>query len=248
MMLARLHPQAAAAGMIVPRPLEFQDSADLVRMEPVTGTSLKRVLKRVDEQDGAKQGIRLAAAALATLHGFRIEGHPVRSFDSDLAFLQKEAARVHLVAPSLAQNALALLQRVAGLPIPQEPAQATFIHGDFMPSQLLVDEERVAVVDFDNACLGDPAMDVGNFMAKLHRMAVRKGHNHHRRLAHDFLAAYLDQMRDKGVEKRALVYLAISLVRAALHTFQRAPRQYANKGPASLPVLLLQEAARCLAA
>jgi len=247
-MLARLHPQAEAAGMIVPRPLEFQDSADLVRMEPVTGTSLKRVLKRVDEQDGAKQGIRLAAAALATLHGFRIEGRRVRSFESDLEFLRKEAARVHLVAPSLARNALALLHSVAGSRLLRTPVQATFIHGDFMPSQLLIDEGRVAVVDFDNASLGDPAVDAGNFMAKLHRMAVRKGHNHHRLLAHAFLTEYVDQMGYKGVEKRAQVYLAISLVRAALHTFQRAPRQYASRGPASLPVLLLQEAARCLAA
>ncbi len=247
-MLARLQPQATASGMIVPRPLEIEDTTNLVLMEPVPGTSLKHKLKRMNEQDGAKQGIRLAAAALATLHGFRIKGCRVRSFDSDLEFLRKEATRVHVVAPSLAQIALTLLQRVAESPLPEAPVQATFIHGDFMPSQLLVDEERVAVVDFDNACLGDPAMDVGNFMAKLHRTAVRKGHSHHYHLAQAFLAEYVDQTRDKGLERRALLYQVISLVRAALHTFQRAPRQYASKGRASLPVLLLQEAARCLAA
>lgn len=243
--LDTLHPQGAARGIIIPRTSRMVDGWNVIVMEDVPGTSLKKALKRAKTHSEARAIVRLAAGTLATLHDFHCESEQVRSFDSYLEFLRGEAAGVDLVAPPLARQALAVLHQVARLPLPAH-GPPSFIHGDCAPSQFLTLEDRMAVVDFDNACLGDPAMDVGNFMAKLYRRAVSKGRDHHRQLSHDFLAAYREYVRDGALEERARVYQVLTLVRQAMHTFRRSPRSYVREGPASLPILLLQEAASCL--
>jgi hypothetical protein len=50
---------------------------------------------------------------------------------------------------------------------------ATGIHRDYYPDQLVVDGQRMAIVDFDLYCDGDPAVDIGNFLAHLTELAVR---------------------------------------------------------------------------
>lgn len=47
------------------------------------------------------------------------------------------------------------------------------LHRDFYPEQLLVDGERLYLVDLDLYARGDPALDVGNFAAHLREHALR---------------------------------------------------------------------------
>jgi aminoglycoside phosphotransferase (APT) family kinase protein len=48
-------------------------------------------------------------------------------------------------------------------------------HGDFTPGQVLLDDAgRTALVDVDTLCLGEPALDLGRFLAYLHVAAVRR--------------------------------------------------------------------------
>jgi aminoglycoside phosphotransferase (APT) family kinase protein len=48
------------------------------------------------------------------------------------------------------------------------------IHRDFYHDQLIVDGHRIYIIDFDNYCKGDPALDIGNFKAHLEEYALRK--------------------------------------------------------------------------
>jgi aminoglycoside phosphotransferase (APT) family kinase protein len=57
---------------------------------------------------------------------------------------------------------------------PSVPAAPTFVHGDFGPANLLWSLGQIVVLDFDKCAQGDPALDLGNLMAQLHRMTVRK--------------------------------------------------------------------------
>jgi aminoglycoside phosphotransferase (APT) family kinase protein len=52
--------------------------------------------------------------------------------------------------------------------------EATAIHKDFHPGHVIVNGS-VAVVDFDETRLGDPAFDVAHFCAYLHLVALRRG-------------------------------------------------------------------------
>lgn len=48
------------------------------------------------------------------------------------------------------------------------------IHRDFHPGQILVDRDRTWLLDFDLFSLGDPAVDVGNFIAHITEMSLRQ--------------------------------------------------------------------------
>jgi aminoglycoside phosphotransferase (APT) family kinase protein len=241
-----LQERAASVGVMTPRPLAIIDEWNLILMDRVPGTSLKKSLWKANSEIEGEQAVKLAAAALAALHNIPFEGRDVRTLETDLETLRLQAAPVHLIAPGLAGDVDAMLDQVAQSPIGTGSNAVSFLHGDFAPSQLLVDGERVGVVDFDKSCLGESAIDVGNFLAKLHRRAVVKGKDYYRGLARLFLDGYRELSPESVSEERARLFRALSLVRMAIHTFQRSPGSYARDREFSLPARLLREAAACL--
>lgn len=48
-----------------------------------------------------------------------------------------------------------------------KPIAPTIVHGDFYHHQVLVDGDRIGIVDFDEATCDDPRVDAGNFLAHL---------------------------------------------------------------------------------
>ena len=106
---------------------------------------------------------------------------------------------------------------------------------------------QIGVIDFDLAGLGDPALDVGNFMARLHHKAVSKASNAFRQVAAYFLSEYQACLPEPRVAERVHLFLSISLVRRALREFEIRPYDYCGRAdPDSLLVRLLREAAACL--
>jgi len=57
---------------------------------------------------------------------------------------------------------------------PCAPGAPSFLHGDLGPAQLLWQMGRVVVLDFDKCARGDPALDLGNLLTQLRRLALRK--------------------------------------------------------------------------
>lgn len=47
------------------------------------------------------------------------------------------------------------------------------IHRDFYADQVIVDGDRLFLIDFDLYCMGDPALDVGNFLGHVIEQSVR---------------------------------------------------------------------------
>jgi aminoglycoside phosphotransferase (APT) family kinase protein len=78
-----------------------------------------------------------------------------------------------------------VLDVLAGL-----PAEApTMTHGDFKCDNLVVNGSRVHLLDFDRCGLGDPAADIGKFLADLRWWADQGGHPV-RPMHEEFLDAY----------------------------------------------------------
>jgi len=241
-----LQAQGAAYGIIIPKPLRVIEEWGLLLMECVPGATLKAVVERASAPQQFKEVISLAAAALASLHRLRFEGQKVRSLQSRLKKLHRHAASLHLVAPLLAQEAEALLQQIGRLSLHSPEVAPSFRHGDFGPGQLLMEKDQMAVIDFDSAYLGDPAIDVRYFMAKLHRIAVGRADDVFRQLALHFLAEYQTHLPEHRVADRVHLFLSATLIEKALREFERWPNKYGQAGPDSLPSLLLQEAAASL--
>lgn len=113
-------------------------------------------------------------AALALLHGQgRNHGAlPLRSRADEERMVRAVAESLAFVQPALAARARALAKSLVGA-LAQRPLAPRPIHGDFYAKQLLLDGETVVVLDFDGSALGDPAADVGNFIAHLERDRLR---------------------------------------------------------------------------
>jgi aminoglycoside phosphotransferase (APT) family kinase protein len=244
--LGSLRAQAPANQVVIPRPLGVVDAWNLLLMERVAGRSVEQELEGPDGSGRLGELAVLAAEALTALHGLWIESPAARFLADDLEGERIRAAQLHLVAPTFAHQVQTLLDSIAELVVQSTCPEPSLIHGDFAPSQLLLDGRRVAIVDFDTVTLGDPAIDIGNFMAESRRLALVPGQIYLKALAAKFLAEYRALAWRPGLGDRVRLAQAIALVRMALTSFQRAPRAWASDGPGSLSAQLIQEAATCL--
>jgi aminoglycoside phosphotransferase (APT) family kinase protein len=125
----------------------------------------------------------------------------------ELAILSARLAAVAEAQPGWRER-LARLERSCrrvGAAVP-EPIP-TGVHRDFYHDQVLVDRERLWLLDLDLYCLGDPGLDVGNFVAHLTELALRR---------HGSAEALAD--REEAMTER-FVELAGGAVRPAIRAY-----------------------------
>lgn len=154
--------------------------------------------------DAAFEVVGKAARALAELHTSGLESRDLnRRTGADEAGKAARRARaleqyVPDLAPMIRQVTDQLCASLNGLQVDiLRPA-----HGSYKASQLLVRAGSVFLVDFDQVCLADPALDVGYFLAYL-RPAGLWYHRAGRRdwfaaAAGTFLSTYLDRLAERG--------------------------------------------------
>ncbi|WP_168199242.1 aminoglycoside phosphotransferase family protein [Pseudorhodobacter turbinis] len=86
-----------------------------------------------------------------------------RALAAARAHLPAEAARIDVIAVAAAR----LVQRLG-------PMEATGIHRDFYPDQVLINGDRVWLLDLDLYAQGDPTIDLANFLAHLDEYGLRQ--------------------------------------------------------------------------
>jgi aminoglycoside phosphotransferase (APT) family kinase protein len=178
------------------------------------------------------------------MHTLPFSSAEVRTLQGEFDELCQRAARLRVAAPLLSQEVEAWLEELRPLVGRTPGGEQRLIHGDFKPSQLLVNGRSVGVVDLDRACLGDAAIDVGNFLAVLRKEAILSGRTHLQRLEPYFLAEYQAcRPDDDGIAERAVLFQCIALVRSAVRKLERVPHLYARHGKEWGPFRLLAEVA-----
>ncbi len=241
------HAQLAPREIAVPRPFPLVGHLNLLVMQRVSGTLFNRQLHQDAPSSARHEAVSLAARLLATLHSLHVEGAVVRTIDGELRTLRKRAEPLTVVAPEFAQRVQALLGQVVERASECATATPCFIHGDFTPSQVLITRDGAAILDFDLAGAGDPAIDVANFTTKLRRRARRTGDTELRSLATTFLDEYQQHARPDGsLARRVQVLESAALVRTAIRAFRHGPFSYADGTTPCLPQLFLDEAADSL--
>jgi hypothetical protein len=162
----------------------------------------------------------VAGAMLRVLHDAPVPGLRPAPPERLLEAAANAAALVAAVAPPLARRVRGLLARLEE----HAPAVHALVpsHGDFNISQLLDVEGALAVVDFDEACLAPPALDVASYAANL--VSGRPGDLE---AADAALAALLDgyAARPDGLSW----YLAASLLRRAPSPFRLHKRRWSQR-------------------
>jgi len=246
--------------LLVASPVAFLPEVPMILQSPVGGVDLESLLTRSPSgrpDRRAPAGVAAAAGALAALHRLAPVSHRVRSAGKELDRFERRATRIAAVAPAVGARLLAVRDALADARERLPAGPEGLVHGDCKPSQFLVADSTIALLDFDHCGLADPASDVGAFLAALRKSSVIQSRHgpppprpaegsSSRRLEQAFLETYGrcadDQLALEGaglLESRVRWHQAASLVRKALRAFARAPRS-------PLAVALADEAERCL--
>ena len=201
--------------------------------------------------------ITAAARALADLHTSDtvVAGTPLRRGQDEAVKASKRAQVLSAYLPSLAPETDRISHEVCDRLRSLDPAGYRPAHGSYKPSQLLVRDASVFLVDFDQFCRADPALDVGYFLAYLrpaglfyHRAGTREWFD---TAAATFREAYLAALLEHGVPaadstsilSRSAVYEAALLLKIAA----RRPNRLHSPRPGEVRTIL-DEIAGCLRA
>jgi hypothetical protein len=149
----------------VPHVLLLEPAKRLLVLSDVPGRPLRRAVLAGDESR-----CRRAGTAIGAWHRYWAGTKP--------AALREQTVDLEIDAlldrSSLAPRSISL-QIAAALPELRESWRATtVVHRDLYEEQVLLDE-RVGLVDLDDAAWGPPELDVGNLLAHLDLLALRAG-------------------------------------------------------------------------
>jgi len=170
-----------------------------------------------------RAGVREAGRVLAALHGVAhavAPSHPPGQVWRDLV---RELGVVAHVWPETADAVRTSLGD--GVLEATTSAERVLCHGDYTPSQVLFSDGHVSgLVDFDTVCWGDPAMDLGRFLAHLDLLLAKADglvpQPLGRQLFEDLLGAYGDSAGcryDGTLVGRADAFRRVALAVSALH-------------------------------
>ena len=160
---------SGADGVGVPEPLGHSSRLAMWLQRGVDGHEATGLI-----EDG--QGTHLASRIAATAHAVHrsdIAPPKVHAMDDEIRILDDCLPLVTRSLPALAPRVTRLLQRCRRLAETTEPNDARPIHRDFYGDQIIVDGPHTWLLDLDLFCLGDPALDIGNFVGHVTEQALR---------------------------------------------------------------------------
>jgi hypothetical protein len=152
-----------------------RDAADRIMVaEPVAiAPDLALCLQR--KVDGIPLNIapERAAAAIAKLHRSGVKPAKRHLLADELRILRERLAALALRQPQWRNRLKRLEEDAAELADQAEPVHPRSIHRDFYHDHLISDGVNVHIIDLDLFCVGDPAVDIGNYTAHLIELGLR---------------------------------------------------------------------------
>ena len=159
-------PVCRSGSWAVAKPLYYDPGRRLLWQEALPGQSFWRLYPNLDVEEVFSQ----MARAAATLHqsGFAPRERLLKPAQDSRGVLLAEtyADLAHRLA-----RVVNRLQETRGL---LGQTNLVALHGDFHPDQFLIHDGRVALTDFDSACWGEPAYDLGRFASHVFLKAVEQ--------------------------------------------------------------------------
>jgi Ser/Thr protein kinase RdoA (MazF antagonist) len=159
----------APAAPRLPQPLGCMPQHHLIVIGEVPGVPC------VDRLAAGDVGLaRSVAEALHVVHAADARLPRDHRLTDEIEPLAAGVERLSVTVPELAGSGRAALEAL-GAGTDRDWAWRTRpLHRDFYPEQVLVDGEAIGFVDLDDAAMGEPAVDVANFVAHLRLLAMRR--------------------------------------------------------------------------
>ena len=162
-------------GLAVPEALALLPDARLWLQRKAAGEPATRYLT----PDSPPALWARIGAAIASLHRTNITTERRWNIADELALLHDRLNKAAALHPLLTERITALLPALDALGATLADRPACGIHRDCYPDQNLVDGAHLYWLDLDLYSEGDPALDVGNYLAHIQEHALR----HHGDLA-----------------------------------------------------------------
>jgi thiamine kinase-like enzyme len=232
---------ASAGPLAIPATVAWLQEERVLVQREAAGTPLPEA---VSDPAVAQDAVRRTARALAALHQLPVlapaSGHSLERVGPER--VRRNAARLRRARPGLAEvvgsveaGILAALRRAGDAPTAP-------VHGDLKPDHVLLDGDRVVMIDFDKFVAGDPMLDVVSLWRKLGSGQMGNGID----LGNPFVEEYLAHVPASWEHR-----LAPNLAAALLADASKADRRKRDVAPTTRDrgreVALLAEARRVLA-
>lgn len=159
----------SADGISVPEPVGIIDALLMWFQRKVPG---KTATTLITPESGADLPRRIAEAAVK-IHRADVPTEKRHGLADELRILKECFAAVGHLRPALSERLGRLLAKMEAASGGAGERPALGIHRDFYSDQILFDGERICVLDFDLYCVGDPALDIGNFIGHLTEQSMR---------------------------------------------------------------------------
>jgi hypothetical protein len=180
-----------------------------------------------------EQAVKTCALIAATLHSSNIKLGPRRTLEIQVAELLDSAEVLYQVFPALGVQIKSWISQTVEFAHAYPDMPLCFSHGDFTYTQLIFEGREGGLVDFDSICQAEPAQDLGHYLA-YQRLNIIKGQDPNLPFAPEaieslcalFLDTYIDVSKgwiaDEGLLRgRVAIYELISLIRLALHSWEK---------------------------
>lgn len=209
-----------AKGVAAVRPLAFMPEHNVLLYPGLRGTPLTESLPRRDRD--LARSLEHTGTALHALHLLppAVAGPlPSHDFAAEVRQTARASAHIRVLLPPVGAVISALLDRARELHnrLPQEPP--TLTHGDFKSEHVWCGPGGLTLLDFDSCHCGDPALDIGKFLAHLQLWHVLNDQPGLGAAQEQFLTGYAGSMPRERLA-RARLYEAVELIKI---TARRVP-------------------------
>ena len=157
---------ALKAGLVqlqIPRALSYHDKHHLLLLEPVPGVPLS-----VLEPAKREYAYRRLGEALNKLHSITPPSLTPRSTRLTPDGLMQAVTTISQARPEVADIAHRLASKLIAGYEKISDAGPVLLHGDLHPKNVLLDDERLFLLDLDQAATGAAALDAGSVIAGLY--------------------------------------------------------------------------------
>jgi hypothetical protein len=160
-------------------PLAYLPAERVLVQGPVPGErTLKDLIRRAAADGGPDLAGRLreplaaTARGLAALHASNASYPRTVTFAGELAETGDLAARLSASVPQVAAAVGPMLRHLDRLAHTRPPDPLVPAHHDFRPAQVLLHGHGVGFIDFDKACMAEPALDLAAFRTQLRDVGI----------------------------------------------------------------------------
>lgn len=153
----------------LPAPVAFLPDLKMLLQRSVAGVPVESALS-----GGDVELVKRIALAIHRFHMSGLDLGRVHDLDKELSPLTTRTTEIVEHAPLLGTLAWTTHHRLFDLPRDGFRLRNLPIHRDFYHDQVLIEGDRLAVLDLDDAAMSEPAIDIANFAAHLRLAGFQK--------------------------------------------------------------------------